>query len=203
MSRKIHIVSEENGETAETDKKAVRKRNPKIEIEIPGPTQILENIDSSVDRFTSSLEEIVTEIFKSRTKARIYLYLVTKGRQTSEQVSEGTGLYPSTVRDALADMHAHGFLKRTKVEREGAGKHPYIYEAIPPSRLVEAYAKTMESRLTALLNVKRLLRKESIKLPILPVTIYIGGEEAAGGKTVKDKTEAEEEEKKRKKNEKR
>lgn len=177
MSKKINIVSEKTEKAAEKQRRTTRRRNPKIEIEIPGPTQILENIDSSVDKLASSLEDIVSEIFKSRTKARIYLYLITKGEQTSEQVAGGTGLYPSTVRDALADMHAHGFLQRTKVEKEGAGKHPYLYRAISPSKLVEAYARTMESRLTALLNVKHLLKKESIKLPILPVTIYIGGEE--------------------------
>lgn len=73
-------------------------------------------------------------------------------------------------------MHSKGFLNRTKVEKEGAGKHPYNYQALAPAKLVEAYAHSLESRLTALLNVKSILRKDSIKLPLLPVTIYIGGE---------------------------
>jgi len=173
MAKKIHIKSSDGPETTDGASKS-RRSNPKIEIEIPGPSQILDNVNDSVDRLTHNLEEIVTEIFKSRTKARIYLYIVTNGEQTSDQVSKGTGLYPSTVRDALADMHSKGFLKRTKVEKEGAGKHPFIYQAISPSRLVEAYARTMESRLTALLNVKNLLKGPSIKIPILPVTIFIG-----------------------------
>jgi len=183
MVRKIKINSDDdsNGDSAPSSKP--KRTNPKIEIEIPGPTEILENIEGSLDKLTSTMEEIVTEIFKSRTKARIYLYLVTKGKQTSDQVSKGTGLYPSTVRDALADMHGKGFLHRTKVEKEGAGKHPYIYKAIPPPRLVEAYARTMESRLTALLNVKRIMKKDAIKLPILPVTIYIGGKQEEDGET--------------------
>jgi predicted transcriptional regulator len=177
MVRKINIASDDDPDAQDTATGKTRKVNPKIEIEIPGPTEILENIEGSLDKITTNLEEVVTEIFKSRTKARIYLYLVTKGQQTSDQVSKGTGLYPSTVRDALADMHSHGFLNRTKVEKEGAGKHPYIYVAIAPSLLVEAYAKAMENRLTALLNVKRILKRDSIKLPILPVTIYIGGQQ--------------------------
>ncbi len=176
MVKRIPIESDETQEKAGTGKSRQKRSLPKIEIEIPGPREILENFDSSVDKITKNLEEVVTEIFKSRTKARIYLHLVTKGKLTSEEVAKGTGLYPSTVRDALADMHGRGFLSRTKVEKEGAGKHPYIYEAIPPSSLVEAYARTLESRLTALLNVKRIMKKDAIKLPILPVTIYIGRE---------------------------
>lgn len=175
MVRKIKIASEDDNDPDKTGSSRNRKTNPKIEIEIPGPSEILENIEGSLDKITDNLEEVVTEVFKSRTKARIYLYLVTKGKQTSDEVSKGTGLYPSTVRDALADMHSHGFLNRTKVEKEGAGKHPYIYVAISPTLLVEAYAKAMETRLTALLNVKSILKKDSIKLPILPVTIFIGG----------------------------
>jgi len=175
MVRKIKIDSEDDPNGKNSGISKVKRSNPKIEIEIPGPSEILENIEGSVDMITDNLEEVVTEIFKSRTKARIYLHLVTGGRQTSDQVSKGTGLYPSTVRDALADMHSKGFLSRTKVEKEGAGKHPFIYQAISPMQLVEAYARTMESRLTALLNVKRILKKDSIKLPILPVTIFIGG----------------------------
>ncbi|MCK4615165.1 MAG: hypothetical protein KAU14_10210 [Thermoplasmata archaeon] len=176
MVKKIPIASDENPDDSKSPGSRSKRQNPRIEIEIPGPTQILENIETSVDKLTSNLEEIVTEVFRSRTKARIYLHLISKGKQTSEQVSKGTGLYPSTVRDALADMHSKGFLRRTKVEKEGAGKHPYIYQAISPTSLVEAYARTLESRLTALLNVKSLLKKESIKLPILPVTIFVGGE---------------------------
>lgn len=192
MVRKIKISSEDDPDTeAEVSSKKKRKPNPKIEIEIPGPSEIMENIEGSVDKITSSLVEVVTEIFKSRTKARIYLHLVTKGQQTSDEVSKGTGLYPSTVRDALADMHSKGFLSRTKVEKEGAGKHPYIYEAISPNLLVQAYARTMESRLTALLNVNRIIKKGAIKLPILPVTIFIGGQkkEDTGSEKDKDKDE--------------
>jgi len=177
MVRKIKIDTDDDQQEDRSSRSRSRKSNPKIEIEIPGPSEILENIEGSLDKLTTNMEEIVTEIFKSRTKARIYLYLVTKGKQTSDQVSKGTGLYPSTVRDALADMHGKGFLARTKVEKEGAGKHPYIYQAISPTQLVEAYARTMESRLTALLNVNRILKKDSIKLPILPVTIFIGGKD--------------------------
>ena len=175
MARKIKIATEESDESEPVPGHGSRKANPRIEIEIPGPSEILENIGESVDRVTDHLEEVVTEIFRSRTKARIYLHLVTRGKQTSDDVARGTGLYPSTVRDALAYMHSHGFLQRTKVEKEGAGKHPYIYEAISPALLVEAYARTLENRLTALLNVKRILKKDAIKLPILPVTIFVGG----------------------------
>ena len=175
MVKKIPINSA--GDDEEQTRSRVRRKNPKIEIEIPGPNQILEDIEGSVDKLTKNLEEIVTEIFRSRTKAKIYLYIINKGKRTSDEVSRGTGLYPSTVRDALSDMHAKGFLQRSKVEKEGAGKHPYIYKALSPSKLVEAYARSMESRLTALLNIKSLLKKDSFKLPILPVTIFIGGED--------------------------
>jgi predicted transcriptional regulator len=138
------------------------------------------NLDDSMDWGREKLEKIITEIFKSQTKARIYIHLMMNGQCTSDKVAKGANLYPSTVREALLSMYEEGYVSREKEAHHGAGKNPYVYKAVNPLNIIRGYISGVEKKVTALMNIENILNRGSIKLPLLPITLNIGGEEDEG-----------------------
>lgn len=125
--------------------------------------------------FDEALVNLVKFFLDTETKAKIYLYLRKRGKSTSQEISRGANLYPSSVREALAEMTKSGVVTREKLEVEGVGKNPYVYEAIPPRELAKLRIKSMEQRLNDLFNLDRHLREEGreISHPRLPFKIKI------------------------------
>lgn len=122
-------------------------------------------------------------------KAKAYVYLVTKGKATSEEVAEGAGLYPTTSRDVLNWLSDSGIVKREKLETNGAGRKPFVYTAIPPSELLKRRVSQVEQTLSELLRLEFLMKDGEIKFkaPFLPIRIEIkslnpkkGNEETGG-----------------------
>ena len=89
----------------------------------------------------------------TETRARIYVYLRQTPGSTSEEIAEGTELYPSTVREALAELHAEEKVQRRKREASGAGNNPYEYTAIAPSELVGAIVEDVQDELNTVFNL--------------------------------------------------
>ena len=139
--------------------------------------EMKENLDEGVDWGKDSLEKIITDIFNSKTKARIYIYLMMNGRGTSDDVAKGANLYPSTVREALLSMFEDGLVHREKEVHRGAGKNPYVYRAVNPVNVIKNYVSGVEKKITALMNIEKILNTGTIKIPLLPVTIRIGEEQ--------------------------
>ena len=125
--------------------------------------------------FDEALVNLMKFFLDTETKAKIYLYLRKRGRSTSQEIAKGANLYPSSVREALAEMTKSGVVTREKLEVEGVGKNPYVYEAIPPKELAKLKVKGMEQRLNDLFNLDRHLRDEGRELshPRLPFKIKI------------------------------
>jgi len=153
---------------------AVRRRVEPLGNEIK---EMRENLEEGVDWGKEALEKIITEIFNSKTKARIYIYIMMNGHGTSEEIARGANLYPSTVREALLSMYEEGLVMREKEAHRGAGKNPYVYRAVNPVDIIKNYMTSVERKMTALMNIESILKKGSIKIPFLPVTIQIGEEE--------------------------
>jgi predicted transcriptional regulator len=124
--------------------------------------------------FDEALVNLLKYFLDTETKAKIYLYLRKKGRATSEEIAKGANLYPSSVREALSEMYKGRIIGRGKLKVEGAGKNPYVYEAIPASELAKKKIRDIEDRLNRLLNLDRYLKEgKEIKPPRIPVRIRI------------------------------
>jgi predicted transcriptional regulator len=113
--------------------------------------------DRAVSEFDDGVVDLLAWVLDTETRARIYVYLRQHPDSTSEEVAEGTGLYPSTVREALADLHEEGTVERHKRESAGAGNNPYAYEAIAPSSLVQDVVGQVQEQLNAVFNLDRRL----------------------------------------------
>jgi predicted transcriptional regulator len=115
--------------------------------------RIGEGADRALEGFDRSVVDLLSWLLDTETRARIYVYLRQSPDATSEEVADGTGLYPSTVREALAELHDEGIVDRRKRESAGAGNNPYEYEAIAPSELVRGAVGQVQEELNAVFTL--------------------------------------------------
>ena len=113
--------------------------------------------DRAVAGFDEGIVDMLSWVLETETRARIYVFLRQNSDSTSDEIASGTGLYPSTVREALAELHEEGKVERRKRENEGAGNNPYEYEAIAPSTLVRGVVGQVQEQLNAVFNLDRRL----------------------------------------------
>jgi predicted transcriptional regulator len=109
--------------------------------------------DAAVEEVDRRLVDLLAWLLDTETCARIYVYLRQEPNSTSEEVADGTGLYPSTVRECLAEMAEDGVLERQKRQHAGAGNNPYEYAAIAPSELVAGAVGDLQSELNSVFNL--------------------------------------------------
>jgi predicted transcriptional regulator len=109
--------------------------------------------ERTVEEFDESIIELLSWVLDTETRARIYVYLRQQPGSTSEEIAEGTGLYPSTVREALAELNDEGTVRRRKRESSGAGNNPYEYTAIAPSELVGSIVEDVQEELNIVFNL--------------------------------------------------
>lgn len=127
---------------------------------------------AAVESFDDGLVDLLTWLLDTETRARVYIYLRMTPARTSGEVAEGTGLYPSTVRECLAAMHEEGLVDRDKRASEGAGNNPYEYVAIPPGELVGNLVTQIQDQLNAICNLDRRL-DDGVAEPVAPVQIEV------------------------------
>lgn len=120
-----------------------------------------EEADRAVTEFDQGIVDLLAWLLDTETRARIYVYLRQHPDSTSDEVADGTGLYPSTVREALAELHEEGTVTRGKRENAGAGNNPYEYEAIAPSELVRGVVGDVQRELNTVFNLDDKLNGES------------------------------------------
>lgn len=117
--------------------------------------------DRAVEEFDEGVVDLLAWLLDTETKARIYIYLRQHAGRTSDEIAEGTGLYPSTVREALAELHDDEIVSREKRQSEGAGNNPYEYHAIPPSSLVRSAVTEVQEELNTVFTLDRRLRRRA------------------------------------------
>lgn len=140
-----------------------------------------EQADRAVEGFDQGIVDLLSWILDTETRARIYVYLRKFPGSTSEEVAEGTGLYPSTVREALAELHEEGTVERVKRESEGAGNNPYEYTAIPPSDLVRGMLQQVQDELNTVVNLDRYLGREGEDADETePISVSVDVRESSG-----------------------
>lgn len=131
-----------------------------------------EGAERAVDEFDQGIVDLLAWLLDTETRARIYVYLQQHAGATSQEVADGTGLYPSTVREALSELYEEGTVTRKKRESEGAGNNPYAYQAIPPSDLVSSAVGEIQSELNTVFTLQDRLRGGS-NTDTEPVTISV------------------------------
>jgi len=129
--------------------------------------------DKAVTEFDQGIVDLLAWILDTETRARIYVYLRQHPNSTSEEIADGTGLYPSTVREALAELHDEETVERDKREHSGAGNNPYEYEAIAPSNLVRGVVGQVQRELNTVFNLDNRLGGD--REDGGPVTISVDG----------------------------
>jgi predicted transcriptional regulator len=137
-----------------------------------------EGADRAVETFDRRVIDLLSWLLDTETRAKIYIYLHQNPASTSEEVATGTGLYPSTVREALASLHEEEIVDREKREESGAGNNPYEYTAINPSDLVGGIVGQIQEELNAVFNLDSYIgRGESTSdADSDPVTITVDDE---------------------------
>ncbi len=153
-------VSVDAGEDADAETQTTRQR---LEAEA----------DRAVSEFDESIVDLLAWVLDTETRARIYVYLRQHPNSTSEEVADGTGLYPSTVREALAELHEENKVSRQKRENAGAGNNPYQYEAIAPSELVRDVVDQVQGQLNTVFNLDKRLDGDGDGDETGPVTITV------------------------------
>ena len=133
--------------------------------------------DRAVTEFDEGVVDLLAWVLDTETRARIYVYLRQHPNSTSDEVAGGTGLYPSTVREALAQLHDEETVKRHKRESAGAGNNPYEYEAIAPSALVRGVVGQVQEQLNAVFNLDRRLNDADEESDTEPVRITVEDDE--------------------------
>ncbi|MCW8172607.1 winged helix-turn-helix transcriptional regulator [Natrialba swarupiae] len=132
---------------------------------------------TTADEVDQRIVDLLSWILDTETRAKIYIHLLANPGSTSEEVAKGTGLYPSTVREALAELHEEDRVTREKRAR-GCRKQPYEYTAIQPSELVGGVADQVQQELNTIFTLDRVLERRSEPDPafdddVEPVTITV------------------------------
>ncbi len=109
--------------------------------------------DRAIEGFDEGVVDLLAWVLDTETRARIYVTLRQNPESTSDEIADATGLYPSTVREALAELHEEGKVTRQKRENDGAGNNPYEYSAIAPSELVNTIVGDVQSELNTVFNL--------------------------------------------------
>ena len=136
-----------------------------------GRKRLGEEADKAVEGFDQGIVDLLSWVLDTETRARIYVYLRKQPGSTSEEIAEGTGLYPSTVRESLAELHEEGKVTRQKRESAGAGNNPYEYTAIAPSELVGSIVDQVQGELNTVFNLDNHLNDEQSETE--PVSIEV------------------------------
>jgi len=151
--------------------------------------RIEQEADRAVEQFDEGIVDLLAWVLDTETRARIYVHLRQQPESTSEEIAEGTGLYPSTVREALAALTEEEIVTRQKRESDGAGNNPYEYSAISPSDLVNTIVGDIQSELNTVFNLDDHIGGETTLEPDNePVTISV--EDANDDATDADASEA-------------
>lgn len=123
--------------------------------------RLSETVELALDGLDKRLIDLVAWLLETETRARIYVYLRQHPESTAEEIATGTGLYPSTVREAIVELHDDEVVNRQKRASEGAGNNPYAYDAIPPSDLVRKLSGQVQAELNAVLCLDEYLAGRS------------------------------------------
>ncbi|AFZ71646.1 transcriptional regulator [Natronobacterium gregoryi] len=115
---------------------------------------------TAAEEVDQRIVDLLSWILDTETRAKIYVHSLANPGSTSEEIAKGTGLYPSTVREALAELHDEERVTREKRASEGAGNNPYEYTAIQPSELVGGVVDQVQQELNAIVTLDQVFDRD-------------------------------------------
>ncbi|WP_440006402.1 winged helix-turn-helix transcriptional regulator [Halomicrococcus sp. SG-WS-1] len=174
-------VEEEGEETAVVEEEIDETGTERLS---RGRERLEKEADRAVEGFDQGIVDLLSWVLDTETRARIYVYLRQNPGSTSEEIAEGTGLYPSTVRESLAELHEEEKVTREKRESAGAGNNPYEYTAIAPSELVGGIVDQVQSELNTVINLDRHLQDGESETETEPVSIRVEDDPGEAGSDV-------------------
>ena len=178
VTEAVTIADEESGEeTVAFEEEVADAEETGRERLSKGRERLEEEADRAVGQFDEGIVDLLSWVLDTETRARIYVYLRQQPHSTSEEIAEGTGLYPSTVRESLAELHGEETVERRKRESEGAGNNPYEYTAIAPSDLVSGVVGQIQDELNTVFNLDDHLDTEEVDGASEPVRIRVEDED--------------------------
>jgi predicted transcriptional regulator len=149
-----------------------------------------EGASSSVSGLDEGLVDLLSWVLETETRARIYVQLRQSPWSTSDEIADGTGLYPSTVREALAALHEEAIVERRKREAPGAGNNPYEYTAMAPSDLVGSIVEEVQTELNTVFNLDTYLGGGEPTDDPVHITVASGEERDEEGAAVGERAES-------------
>ncbi|MFP9192238.1 helix-turn-helix domain-containing protein [Natronosalvus vescus] len=173
--------TDESGGTAGVDE-SLEEEERSGDVETTGELERTDEqtrMAATADEVDQRIVDLLSWILDTETRAKIYVHLLANPGSTSEEVAQGTGLYPSTVREALAELHEEDRVIRQKRASEGAGNNPYEYTAIQPSELVGGVVDQVQRELNTIFTLDRLFDREDTDEfddDVEPVTIVVNDE---------------------------
>ena len=115
-----------------------------------------------------NLEKSIHDIFKSKARSKIYIYLLKNKGAKAEEIIKGTKLHPSTVRETLSKMYELNQIYRRKKVNENIGKNPFLYYPTPPIEIIKRYTKEIENKLNKIANLGfKGENKKSVRIKII------------------------------------
>lgn len=132
-----------------------------------------EGAKRATTEFDDGIVDLLAWVLDTETRARIYVYLRQNPASTSEEIAQGTGLYPSTVREALAELNEEEKVERDKRTAQGAGNNPYEYTAMAPSELVGSIVEDVQHELNTVFNLDSHLGRKPAESTQDPVKITV------------------------------
>lgn len=132
-----------------------------------------ETAERAIEGFDSGVVDVLSWLLETETKARLYIYLQAEPASTSDEIAKGTGLYPSTVREAIADLYREDVVSREKRETGETGNDPYEYRSIPPSELIQRMVGDVQDQLQEVLKLDRSVDAEEDGTDVDPITITV------------------------------
>ncbi len=158
-----------------------------------GRKRLEEEADKAVEGFDQGIVDLLSWVLDTETRARIYVYLRKQPGSTSEEIAEETGLYPSTVRESLAELHEEEKVTREKRESAGAGNNPYEYTAIAPSELVGSIVDQVQGELNTVFNLDSHLNDEELQTEPVSIEVEDISDDMTGDESDADEGESDEE----------
>ena len=87
------------------------------------------------EEFDEGIVELLSAALDTDRAARVYVEVRRRPSATAEEVAAGTGLYPESVREMLAELRDEGVVER-RTHTAGGEASEFEYTAIPPSELL-------------------------------------------------------------------
>jgi|AntDeeMetageno50_2_1112565.scaffolds.fasta_scaffold02715_2 hypothetical protein len=115
---------------------------------------------AGTEEFDEGVVELLSAALDTDRAARVYVEVRRRRFATAEEVAAGTGLYPESVRETLADLHDEGVVER-RTRTAGTEDDEAEYTAIAPSDLVSVMVDRVRDEFDARLGLDPLPNERS------------------------------------------